>query len=162
MTTHKLTQPALFRTAQKRDSLRLVSLLLVVAGVIIAGYLSYTGTIGKSPICAEGVQWIDCGAVQNSVYSKLAGIPVAYLGLGMYLLLGAILLLEDRLALLRDYGLILVFGLTLFGFIYSMYLVYVQAAILQAFCEWCLTHEAVMTVLFVVSTVRLVRSLRTN
>ncbi|HEX2908866.1 MAG TPA: vitamin K epoxide reductase family protein [Phototrophicaceae bacterium] len=156
------TQTAGFSTPRKRNMLVIISLLLVAVGLFISGYLSYTETIGKSPVCVEGVQGVDCGAVQSSAYSKLAGIPIAYLGIGTYLLLGAMLLLEDRIPLLRDYGITLIFGITLFGFIYSMYLIYVQAALLQAFCVWCLGQEAAMALLFVVATIRLVQFLRTN
>jgi len=37
----------------------------------------------------------------------------------------------------------------LFAFLYSVYLVYLQAFRIQAYCVWCLTHEALITVLFV-------------
>jgi len=38
----------------------------------------------------------------------------------------------------------------LFAFLFSVYLVYVQAALLNAYCPWCLTHEALITALFIV------------
>ena len=78
-----------------------------------------------------------------------------------WLVMGALLLLEDRIPLLQTYGLTLLFGITLFAFMYSMWLVYVQAAILQSFCPWCLAHEAVMTVLFLLTAARFWRSMRT-
>jgi uncharacterized membrane protein len=98
--------------------------------------------------------------VTSSVYGKLAGIPIAYLGLATYLFIGAVLLLEKRLAILQEYGMMLLFGVTLFGFMYSIYLIYVQAAILKAFCVWCLGHEITITLLFILSSARLYRSLK--
>ena len=142
-----------------RLSLRTISLLLIAVGIIVSGYISYT-TLTKTAIqCVQGAGF-NCEVVQSSVYSKLAGIPVAYLGLATYLFLGALLLLENRIEFLQNNGVMIVFGITLFAFLYSMWLVYVQAALLEAFCPWCLTHEAVMTLLFIVSGMRMWKSLR--
>lgn len=149
------TQPA----ARPQNPVRTLSLILVVIGIIIAGYLSYTKLANTSTICVEGDAF-NCDVVNSSAYSKIAGIPIAYLGLATYLFIGAILLLENRVAFLQEYGIMLLFGVTLFGFMYSMYLIYVQAAILKAFCVWCLGHEVVITLLFILSSVRLYRSLK--
>ena len=56
----------------------------------------------------------------------------------------------------------LVFGVTLFAFLFSMWLVYVQVALLQALCLWCLGHEITMTLLFIVSGLRLRQMLTTT
>lgn len=139
---------------QTRDVLRILSIALVVIGLFISGYLSYTRIAETSTICVD-TPGFNCDVVQASIYSKLLGIPVAYLGFLTYVALGAMLLLENRIQLLRDYGITLVFGITLFAFLFSMWLVYVQAVRLEAFCIWCLSHEAVMTVLFIISGLRL-------
>ena len=146
-------------SAQPQDMLRLASLVLVLIGIIISGYLSYTKLANTSTVCVEGAAF-NCDAVTSSIYGKVAGIPVAYLGLAAYLFIGALLLLENRVPFLSEYGIMLVFGITLFGFIYSIFLIYVQAVILNSFCVWCLGHEAAMTLLFVLSGVRLYRSLK--
>lgn len=159
MTTVPKTQVAAPPTTRPQDLLRTLSLVLVVIGVIISAYLSYTKLANASIICAEG-EAFNCDAVTASVYGKIAGIPIAYLGLFTYLFIGALLLLENRIPFLQDYGVTIVFAIMLFGFIYSMFLVYVQASILKSFCVWCLGHEVVMTLLFVLAGVRLFRSLR--
>jgi uncharacterized membrane protein len=51
----------------------------------------------------------------------------------------------------------LIFGLALAGFLFTVYLMYVEFAILQAFCPFCLTSQAAMTIIFIISIVRLVR-----
>lgn len=151
-------------TAEKVLGLRrerlwiVVSLALVAIGIGISAYLSYTEMFRKSLICLEGGSF-NCDLVQGSKYAKLFGFPVAYLGLLSYLFMGGMLLLEGRIAFLRENGVILLFGVVLFGFIYSMYLVYVQGAILGAWCPWCLAHEANITALFFVTTWRLARVL---
>ena len=146
-------------TTHTADYLRIVSLVLVVIGLLVSGYISYTKLTNTSLVCEEGAV-VNCDIVQNSVYSKLAGIEIAYLGFLSYLVLGGLLIMENRLAFLQDYGKILLFGITLFAFLYAVWLVYVQAAILAAYCLWCLAHELTITLLFIVSAVRLWRSFR--
>jgi uncharacterized membrane protein len=131
-----------------------ISLVLVVIGVLISGYLSYAELTDTSTVCIESGAF-DCDAVQSSVYSTLMGIKITYLGFATYVGLLVLLLLEPRVGILREYGAMIVFGITLFAFMYSMWLVYVQAVYLQAYCQWCLSHELTMTILFIVSALRL-------
>nr|MBA3873645.1 hypothetical protein [Anaerolineae bacterium] len=97
--------------------------------------------------------------VQSSKYATLFGIPIAYLGFATYLVIGALLLLQNRVSFLQEYGVMIEFGVIMFAFLFSAWLVYLQAFQLKAFCMWCLSHELTMTLLFVVSILRLKRSL---
>lgn len=153
MTVDHLTDSAAPVAARSRFTLWHLSVLLVVAALLISGYISYTELTDTAIVCAE-TDTLNCDVVQSSAYSKMFGIPIAYLGFGMNVLLLALLLLEKRIALLAEYGPVIVFGIVLFGFVYSMWLVYLQAARLEAYCVWCLSHAAVITVLFVVSAIR--------
>ncbi len=141
------------------DNLKRLSLILVLIGVIISSYLSYTKLTETNVICLESNS-ISCDVVQNSVYAQLAGIEIAYLGLFAYLILGGLLLLEQRIPILQAYGPMLMFGATLFAFLYALWLIYVQAVLLAAFCTWCLAHEVTMTLLFLVSALRLWQFMR--
>lgn len=140
------------------NTLRIISLVLIVIGIFISGYLSYVKLTNVAMVCVESGAF-NCEVVQNSAYSRLFGIPVAWLGLGTYLVMGAIILFEKRIAFLREYGIMLVFGINLFGWLFSMWLVYVQFFLLKALCPWCLSHEVVITILFVISILRLRKSL---
>jgi uncharacterized membrane protein len=161
MSSLQSTKQALSAQTSPVDVLRVVSLLLVALGLVVSGYLSYVKLAAVPMVCVEGGAF-NCDVVQSSAYSKMFGIPVAYMGFATYVLLGLMLLLENRVQLLRDYGLTLIFGITLFAFLFSMWLVYVQAALLQAFCVWCLAHELIMTFLFIIAGVRLWRSMKTT
>ncbi len=134
--------------------LRRVSLLLVGAGLLISGYLSYVKVSDTAVVCVDSGA-INCDVVQNSVWSRLAGIDIALLGLLAWLFLGALLTLEAHNHIVRSHGPLLVFGLSLFGFLFSLWLIYVQAGILAAYCLWCLGHELVMTLMFLSSAARL-------
>lgn len=138
-----------------RLSAKVLSLLVLLAAIGVSGYLSYLKLdTSAAPVCVSGGAF-DCGVVLNSVYSELAGIPIAYLGLATNFVVVGLLLLESRLGILREYGPVLVFGVVLLAFLFSVYLVYVQAALISAYCPWCLTHEALIAVLFGLSTWRL-------
>jgi uncharacterized membrane protein len=135
-------------------NLHLLSLLSVAFGIAVSGYLSYVRFVNVPMVCVTDGAF-NCDVAKNSVYSTFYGIPIAYLGLAMYLVVGALLLLENRVGLFRDHGVVLAFGVVLFAFMYSMFLVYVQFVILQALCMWCLMHETNMVVLFILSSLRL-------
>ena len=51
----------------------------------------------------------------------------------------------------------LIFGMALTGFLFTVYLIYVEFAILKALCPFCLTSQAAMTIIFIISIIRLVR-----
>ncbi len=143
---------------KSRDWLYIISILLVVIGIGISGYLSYVKLTDVPMVCVAGSVF-NCEVVQNSVYARLFNIPIAWLGLATYLVIGALLILQNRLAFLREYGVMIQFGIILFAFLFSVWLVYVQVFRLQALCMWCLSHEAIMTLLFIISIPRLIRSL---
>jgi uncharacterized membrane protein len=155
--THS-TKESVSQPVRQTDTLRRVSLVLVAVGLAITAYLCYVKLTNTNAVCLEA-SGVSCEVVQSSAYSQILGIPIVYLGFGAYLLLGALLILENRISLLQEYGIMLVFGITLFAFIYSVWLVYLQFFRLQALCPWCLAHEATMTILFVVSALRLRRSM---
>jgi uncharacterized membrane protein len=85
----------------------------------------------------------------------LNGIPIAYLGLAANIIIMLLLLLETRGVFWKQYSPFIVFGMTLAGTIYSIYLTYIEIAILRAICPYCVVSAVVMVLLFIVSLVRL-------
>ena len=130
--------------------------LLVLIGLLVAGYLSYLKIVDSPAVCVESGPF-NCNVVLNSQYSELAGIPIAWLGFAIYLLIGLVFALESRYELLRQYASLITFGLALFAWLFSMWLVYVQFFLLEALCPWCLTHETNFTVLFITIVYRVYR-----
>lgn len=140
-----------------RDRLaRRAQFLLVLIGIFVAGYLSYLKLAEAPAVCVETGPF-DCNVVLNSQYSELGGVPIAYLGFAVYAVIGAILVLERRVDLMREWGRLLSFGIGLFAWLFSMWLVYVQFVLLEALCPWCLTHETNFTVLFALICYRVYR-----
>lgn len=116
-------------------------MLLAILGVAIAAYLTIIHYDRGALVCGLG----DCQTVQNSKYAEIVGIPVALLGLGMYLSvvgLGVLRRLRpERLPLLT----MTAFTLVLAGAFYAAYLTYLEVAVIHAICEWCVT-SALLTV----------------
>lgn len=148
------TEMTAARTSPRLD-LRLISVILVLIGVGISGYLAFVQlNPNVEVLCAEN-SVIDCTAVEQSRYSRLLGIPLSVLGLLADLCLLALLPLEPRVRFLRENGPVLVFGVVLFAALFSVWLIVVQAFMLHKYCAWCLGHEAVVFALLGVSAWRL-------
>lgn len=140
--------------ALKKDWARAVSLGLVVAGLIVTGYLSWIKLANTVVLCT-GVG--DCESVNSSVYSVVMGIPVAFLGFGTYVVLGLLLAFENEHPQLQSYGPIAVFGLSFFGTLYSAYLTYIELFVIHAICPYCVVSAVLITVLWGLAIWRLLR-----
>ena len=136
------------RSISLDGKLRIAVGVLSVIGIGIGGYLTYTHYAGLHVLCLSSG---GCETVQHSSYSKLDGIPVATLGLAGYI--GILFSLAIRGELGRALG----FGLALVGFLFSMYLTYREAFTIHAYCQWCLGSAAVMTLLAILTAIRMLR-----
>lgn len=130
-------------------NIKTISIVLLVIAMAVSGYLSYLKAAKADAVCIQGAVF-DCGTVLNSRYSEIADIPIAWLGFALNAIVLALILLKSRVAILESYGTLIIFGLLLFAFIFSMYLIYVQAVLISAYCPWCLSHEALITILFLI------------
>ena len=134
---------------------RLITVLCVF-GIGVAGYLTWTHLIDADPYCggAHG-----CADVQSSPYSRVAGIPVSAIGLIGYLLLLTLSLLRGRLNAEIDFFLpVLSFGAALIGVLYSVYLTYLEAFVILAWCYWCVTSAVIIAAVWILSVVDLRRA----
>lgn len=124
-------------------------MVLALIGFGVASYLVYIHYSGDKPVCSLGG---DCERVQTSQWSKLAGIPVADIGLAGYFgILGALAVLRgerQRFALL---------AMTIIGFAFSAYLTYRELFSIDAICQWCVSSAVIMTLLAGLSVTRFLR-----
>jgi uncharacterized membrane protein len=136
------------------DFLFVAILVLATIGLLLAGYLTYEHYAGlKGLLCVGGhAGHSSCQTVQSSTWSKLAGIPVAVLGLvGYFVIL-------TSLAIRGETGRAIGFMTALIGFGFSAYLTYREAFSIHAYCEWCLGSAAVMTLLVILTGIRFLRA----
>jgi uncharacterized membrane protein len=129
----------------KRQLMALVSLAGIFVGVYLTLYKF--GVIG-SLVCNVG----SCEKVQSSKYSMFLGLPVATWGIGFYLLMLALSIasMQDRYAESRGLSLamLLVAG---WGVLFTAWLNYLEAFVINAWCEWCLGSAAMVLVLFLLA-----------
>lgn len=130
------------------------SLVLVVIGILVSIYMTIYKITSNDTMCwGSG----DCATVNASKYSAVYGIPTALIGVGGYLALLALHLLENRNQHMKANATLYLFGFALTGFLFTLFLIYVEFAILKALCPFCLTSQTVMTIIFIISVIRLVR-----
>ena len=128
----------------KLTHLALATALLALIGFADATFLTLEHYRGATPPCFLVT---GCATVTTSSYSTILNIPVALLGALYYLtiLIGSILYLDTR----RTIIIRLVGALTPLGFIFTLWFLYVQAFILNAFCVWCILSATTSTLLFI-------------
>jgi uncharacterized membrane protein len=128
--------------------LRRVMIALCVIGLGVAIYLTYVHYSGIQPVCTAGGS---CIKVQTSQWSRLAGVPVALIGLIGYVAILASLLAPDR-----EETRLMTLGLTLIGFAFSAYLTYRELFSIHAVCEWCASSAVILTLLLIGAATRYV------
>jgi uncharacterized membrane protein len=124
--------------------------LLALAGAAIAAYLVYARYTGTRLACATG----GCETVQHSKYAKVAGLPVAALGLAAYLAVFATALSS------RAEAAVLGAAIVLSGLVFGVYLIVIQVAVIDAICQWCLASDGILALLSILCGERLRRITR--
>lgn len=126
---------------------RMVVALLALAGFFVSFYLlahalGWTGPL----VCGAG----GCSAVQASEYAWIGAVPVAGIGTVGYLaVLGIALLgLQPRWRRSPLVAAVL-FGGILIGAAFSGWLTYLQAAVIEAWCRWCVASAVLIGSAFV-------------
>ena len=132
---------------------------LSLAGAFLAFYL-FAGNMGWTPPAPCGTG--DCETVQASRYAWIGPVPVSAIGLGGYLALFALSLLglQPALSGSRVVAALLFCG-ALFGVLFSAYLTYLEAAVIQAWCRYCVASAALVSVVFLAALPEL-RRMRTT
>jgi len=123
---------------------------ITLLGVAVASYLTYIHYAGIKPLC--GKNGGSCEIVQTSEYSKLAGVPVALIGLlGYVAILASLLVPENETSRLATVA------FTVVGFGFSAYLTYREQFSIHRICEWCVSSAVLVTVLMCLAIWRFLR-----
>jgi uncharacterized membrane protein len=130
-------------------ALRIAMIVLTTIGLGVASYLTYVHYAGIKPACTAGES---CTKVQTSIYSELAGVPVALIGLiGYVVILGSLLAPETETTRFATVA------FTVVGFGFSCYLTGRELFSIHAICEWCVSSAVIMTLLMCLSVWRFLR-----
>ena len=124
--------------------------VLSLAGIGVAGYLTYVHWFDKPIACAG---FGTCAEVAQSDYAWIGGVPVAFLGLLGYVALTAVSAFWLRVGNRFDvWPLLAIWGMSVAGVAFSGYLTYVELFVIDAVCVWCVASAAIMTVMFLLAT----------
>ena len=134
---------------------RMLIALFALIGALLATYLTLHrfGFIGTL-VCGAG----SCETVQASKWASFVGVPVPLIGLAGYLTLFVVALLgiqpgwEHRRALPW-----LLFLLADVGFLFSLYLSYLEMYVIHAWCRWCIVSAIIATLIWLFSLAELPR-----
>ena len=115
---------------------------IAIAGLIIAGYLSYIETTETTAVCGLIGE---CGTVQASSYAQLFGVlPIGVLGIigyGLILAVWGVGYIQPEQQGLTNRILV---GMALFGVLFSIYLTFLEPFVIGATCLWCITSALTM------------------
>ncbi len=130
------------------DSLMLV---LALIGLIDAAYLTLQHYQNAIPPCTLR----GCEVVLTSTYASVGNIPVSLFGVVYYAFVAMLL---GKYFFRRHHTLLMLASFcTIAGFAASVYLVYVQIALLHSICQYCMVSAVTSTLLFVFGMIVLIR-----
>jgi uncharacterized membrane protein len=130
------------------------SAALTVLGLLVSIYMTIYKLTNNNSMCLGSG---DCSTVNASKYSEVNGIPVAVIGVIGYLAILAVLYFENRNPFFKQNGALMIFGMALTGFLFTVWLVYVEIALLNAICPFCVTSQVSMTLIFIIAVMRLIK-----
>lgn len=132
--------------------LYIASIALVIIGLLVSIYMTVYKFSGNDGMCLGSG---DCSTVNASVFSEVNGIPVAVFGIVGYVAILSVHLFENRNMFFKKNATLLIFGMALTGFLFTLWLVYVELVLLKAICPFCVTSQVAMTLIFILAVVRL-------
>lgn len=134
--------------------LPLAAAIVALLGLADAIYLTIHHYTAEAVPCGGE---FDCGAVLNSSYAEIAGVPLAAVGAAAYFA-------AFSLALLTAFGSRLTWNLfgiqTTMMALISGYLIYVQYAYINAWCQYCLISAGISFTLFTLFVVSVFLKMR--
>lgn len=112
-------------------------------GFIDSSYLSvlhYKNIIPPCSVLGE------CETVLTSRYAVIGGVPVSLFGIVYYLALTVLSVLYFDTK--RSKFMIVAMGMSVLGFVFTLWLFFLQVFVIKAFCEYCLFSAVITTTLF--------------
>jgi uncharacterized membrane protein len=130
--------------------------VLALAGIVVSAVALHNHYAhDKTSFCEIG-QNFDCDIVNRSSYSAIAGIPVALIGILGYATLGALATVYRAKA--ETPAILLAAAAA--GLAFALYLTYIEAYVLYTWCILCLSSLGLISLITILSGVRLAHSRR--
>jgi uncharacterized membrane protein len=129
------------------------TLVVSVAGLAVAAYLTYEHFTAGSTLACPDTGVVNCAKVTSSEYSKLAGVPVALLGLGFFAGM-TVLSLPPFWRASSPWPGRLRLAAVLIGVVFVCYLIWAELFQIDAICLWCTVVHALTLALFALVLIR--------
>lgn len=121
--------------------MRYIILALAIAGVVVSSMaLQLHYSTGTAP-CDINAHW-DCGTVNHSSFSVIAGVPVAILGIIGYLVIGGLGFARQRF---------LTFLVAWLGFLFAFRLSMIEQYGLGVWCIYCAISQGIIALILLLS-----------
>ena len=139
-----------------RRRLMVAIALVALAGVAVSSTSLYHHFSKSKTSFCDINETFNCDLVNRSPYSTVLGVPVALIGiLGYLLILGLATVYREKA---ETPAMLLIVSAMGLGF--ALYLAYIEAHVLGAWCILCLTSLTLISASATLSAVLVVRSLR--
>ncbi len=128
---------------------RMIVAVLSLVGFFVALYLwAHNAGLTGPIVCGIG----DCGTVQSSEYASLGPVPVSAVGVFGYLVLIGLSVrgIQPRFRDSSTIGGLLLAG-SFGGVLFSAYLTYLEAFVIEAWCQYCVISAILITLIFLAS-----------
>ena len=139
---------------RRLSRITIVLIALTIIGLLVSIYMTIYKITSNDSMCIGSK---GCSVVNQSRYSEIYGIPVAVIGVVGYAVILAVLLLERNPGFFKQNGTMILFGLSLTGFLFTLYFIFLETTLIKAYCPFCITSQAAMTIIFILSVIRVVR-----
>jgi len=127
--------------ARFQTILATIAAVIALIGLADASYLTVTHLTGEDVLCGESG---GCSAVLSSAYASIGAIPTAAFGiLGYFLAFSLATLAAFGYSRARSFLALVIAAM----FLVTLWLLYLQAFVLHAFCPFCLLSAALVFLL---------------
>ena len=125
--------------------------ITVIGGLVVSGYLTFVEAKNIGVSCGP---LGGCQEVQTSKYAILFGVlPVGLLGfIGNIAILVAWAVRQFGPQAVKKMAALSIWGMCIFGVLFSIYLTFLEPFVIGATCMWCLSSAVVMIILLLAST----------
>lgn len=134
-------------SGRSSNKIQWAAAIVALCGLADAAFLTIKHFSGERVPCSVIT---GCEQVLTSVYAEILGIPLALFGAAAYFL-------AFSLAILAAFGnrlMWFLFGVqTSLMMLFTIWLLYLQAFEIQAFCQFCLISAAVTVTLFILALI---------
>jgi len=134
-------------SSSPRPLFSVVAAVVALAGIADAVYLTIHHLTAEPVPCGDA---FDCGAVLTSPYAEIGGIPLAAFGAAAYFV-------AFSLALFAAFGNRLMWKIfsiqIMLMALFTLYLLYLQAFVIKAYCQFCLISAGITFTLLIIVTI---------